>query len=147
MTVTRIGLGILTGAVAFVSLAYAQLIGSGLHQGVVVGLDGEPVRLIGAAPLAVVGMVVAGLAVAGFSLLRTLPRIALLAAASAVAVLIAVGTLRFTEDYLPELGMRDWFDDVLVNGSQSLATFLLLGLLLAAAISPQAEQPKSERLG
>ena len=144
MIVPRVALGAAIGVVSFVALAFAQMFGLGLQVGVVLGIDGTAIRAITPAPLVAAGVVVAALGAAGMLLVGRMPRSTLLAAAVVLAALVTVGTLRFPWDYLLSVGDAAWYDNVLVNGSQTLATYLLIGLAAGGVVPRQRRQDASD---
>ncbi|MEO8263704.1 MAG: hypothetical protein ABI566_14140 [Pseudolysinimonas sp.] len=134
MTIRHLGAGIALGMLVFAALAVTQLIAAGLQAGVLVGLDGVPFQVVEPSPAIVVGGVVVVLAAAATLLLGSLPRATGVASGVVLVALAAWGTSRFSWDYPLVTGERPWWDQLLISGSQSLATYLVIGLLLGGAI-------------
>ena len=134
MTLRHLGAGVALGVVVFAALAMTQLIATGLQAGVLVGVDGSPLQVIEPSPVIVVGGVVAVLAAAATLLLPAIPAATPAAAAIVIAGLTAWGTSRFSWEYPLATGERPWWDNLLVSGSQSLATYLVIGLAIGAAV-------------
>lgn len=126
--------GAAAGLVVFAALGMTQLVATGLQAGVLVGPDGSPFQVIEPSPVIVVGGVVAVLAAAAALLLPAVRAATAIGAAIVLAGLTAWGTSRFSWEYPLATGERPWWDNLLVSGSQSLATYVVIGLAIGAAI-------------
>ena len=126
--------GAAVGLVVFAALGTTQLAATGLQAGVLVGPDGSPFQVIEPSPVIVIGGVVAVLATAAALLLPAVRAATAIGAAIVLAGLTAWGTSRFSWEYPLATGERPWWDNLLVSGSQNLATYLVIGLAVGAAI-------------
>jgi hypothetical protein len=126
--------GALAGLLLTVGTGLATLYATSLNVGVRLGADGVVAAVMPPQPAVLPGLLVT-VAVAVLVAFRGLwwdPRLARAMAGALVLIVLVVGSIQFEESYLREMGVRPWWETVVVTTSQSMLTFAVFGIIAAS---------------
>lgn len=126
--------GALAGLLLTLGTGLATLFATGLNMGLLLGADGTVAAAMSPEPAVLPGLLVA-VAAAVLLAFRGLwwdPPLGRAAAGAIVLIVLVAGSLQFEDNYLREIGLRPWWEPVLVTASQSMLTFAVLGIIFAS---------------
>jgi hypothetical protein len=126
--------GALAGLLLTLGTGLATLFATSLNMGLLLGADGVVAAAIPPGPVMLPGLVVA-IAAAVLVAIRALwwdPLLGRAAAGAVVLIVLVAGSIQLEENYLREMGLRPWWEAVVVTTSQSMLTFAVLGIITAS---------------
>jgi hypothetical protein len=126
--------GALAGLLLTLGTGLATPYATGLNLGLLLGADGTVVAAMPPGPAVLPGLSVA-IAAAVLVAFRALwwdPPLGRAAAGAIVLIVLVVGSIQFQAHYLREMGLRPWWEAVVVTTSQSMLTYAVLGIIAAS---------------